>query len=118
MKTRLLAGILLALCIVGCTDFERNTFKTLSASKAVLDDAQTKYEAGIQIPHNACAFALINDGKAAQTTAVNAMLVYEGIKANKGDLAGTTATVTTDLVALAPIVVKVESLIANPASCK
>lgn len=118
MKTlRVVATLMLCACLTACSNFERNTFKTLSASKAVLGDAQTKYEAGTQIPHNACAFALINDGKAAQTTAVNAMLTYEGVKNANGDLATVTATVTSDLIALAPLVVKVEALIANPSSC-
>lgn len=107
---------LFGIVVLACSDFERNTFKTLSASKAILDTSQTDYETGV-IPHNACAYALINNGKAAQTVAVNAMLAYEGVKAAKGDLAATTAIVTADLIALAPIVVNVQSLIANPATC-
>lgn len=117
-SARLLLLPLVLLAAVGCDNFERNTFKTLSASKAVLDDAQVKYEAGTQIPHNSCAFAIINDGKAAQTVAVNAMLNYESVKVAKGDLTSITSVVTLDLVALAPLVVKVESLIANPSVCK
>lgn len=116
-SARLLLPLVL-LAAVGCNDFERNTFKTLSASKAVLDDAQVKYEAGTALPHNSCAFTIINDGKAAQTIAVNAMLNYESVKAAKGDLTSITSVVTLDLVALAPLVVKIESLIANPAVCK
>lgn len=107
----------LSVSIIGCDSFERNTFNTLSASKAILDVAQADYEGGTVIPHSACAYALINNGKAAQAVAVNAMLAYEGVKAAKGDLAATTATVTADLVALAPIVVNVQALIANPATC-
>ena len=107
----------LTIGLTACDEFELSAFQTLSASKAVLDVAQTDYEAGTPIPHNKCAYALINDGKAAQTVAVNAMLTYEGVKAAKGDLSAVTATVTADLVALAPLVVRVQTLISSPAIC-
>lgn len=115
---RITAALMLCACLTACDSFERTTFQTLSASKAVLDTAQNDYEAGTAIPHNKCAYALINDGKAAQAVAVQAMLTYEGVKAAKGNLTAETATVTADLIALAPLMVKVEALIANPASCK
>lgn len=117
MRIKITAALTLCLCLAGCTSFERSTFQTLSASKAVLDQAQTDYEAGTPIPHNQCAYALINDGKAAQTVAVDAMLVYEGEKAAGKDLTSQTTVITADLLSLAPIVVKVQSLIVNPASC-
>lgn len=121
MKPPRLAALILAVpflfALTACNTFERTTFQTLSASKAILDTAQADYEAGTPIPHNACAYALINDGKAAQTTAVNAMLTYEGVKAAKADLTAITATVSADLFNLAPLVVKVQALISNPAVC-
>lgn len=114
---RLSAAFALCLLLTACNTFERNTFKTLSASKAVLDTAQSDYEAGTAIPHNGCAFTLINNGKAVQTVAVNAMLTYEGIKAAGKDLTAQTLEVTADLVKLAPLVVQIQALIANPAVC-
>lgn len=117
MRKLLVLPLLCLFFIAGCDNFERNTFKTLSASKAVLDAAQIDYEAGTPIPHNACAFTLINNGKAAQTVAVNAMLTYEGVKAAKGDLTATTVEVTADLVKLAPLVVQIQALISNPTLC-
>ena len=80
---RFLALLALGLTIglTACDDFERSAFQTLSASKAVLDVAQTDYEQLVlPSPTTKCAYALINDGKAAQTVAVNAMLTYEGGK--------------------------------------
>lgn len=100
-----------------CNTWERTTFQTLATSKAVLDTAQADYEAST-IPKNGCAYSVINDGKAAQTSAVNAMVTYEQLKASKGNLQAQEAVVVSDLVALAPLVVKIESLIASPtAAC-
>lgn len=101
-----------------CNTWERTTFQTLATSKAVLDTAQADYEAST-IPKNGCAYSVINDGKAAQTSAVNAMVTYEQLKAAKGDVTAQEAIVVSDLAALAPIVIKVQSLISNPAAaCK
>lgn len=69
--------------MIGCNTWERTTFQTLSASKAVIDQAQADYEAGT-ITKTAQAFALINSAKKAQTAAVDAMVAYETIKASGG----------------------------------
>lgn len=113
---RILASLVLILCVVGCTDFERQSFQTLSASKAVIDTAQADYEART-IPHNACAFAIINDAKGIQTAAVDSLQVYDKIRMAKGDLTAQTAVVSATLLQLAPEVVKVQALISNPAIC-
>lgn len=115
MKIRLLAALTLCLCLAGCDDFERTTFKTLSASKAVIDQAQADYEART-IPKNACSYSIINDAKAAQTTAVNAMVVYEQEKVVKGDLTSQTAIVASTLGSLPNLIGEVRSLYSNPAS--
>lgn len=104
----------LALCCVGCNDFERTTFNTLSASKAVIDQTQADYEAKT-IPHTQCAYSLINNAKAAQSVAVNAFLDYENIKAAGNDLNTQTSVVVADLANLAPLVVQVKTLVSNPA---
>jgi hypothetical protein len=107
----------LAFACVGCTDFERATFNTLSSSKAVIDQTQADYESKT-IPHTQCAYSLINNAKAAQTVAVDAFLDYESIKNAGKDVTAQTQVVSQDLVALAPLVVQVKSLVSNPtAAC-
>lgn len=109
--------ILLALALLsyigGCSGFERNTFNTLSASKAVLDTAQSDYQSR-KIPQTHCAYFIINDAKVADKAAVSAMVAYEQLKVTKGDLAAEQAIVTTDLATLAPLVIQIQSLIADP----
>ena len=106
--------VLLAVCLltIGCTNFERNTFNSLAASKAVIDTAQKDYTVG-KIVETPCTYALINDAKAAQTTAVNAMLVYETAKTSDNE-----ATVTLAIADILPLVAEVKTLYTNPASCK
>jgi len=106
---------LVLILLAGCNSWERTTFNTLATSKAVLDTAQKDYEAGT-IPQTKCAYALINDGKAAQTVAVNAMIAYEGVKSAKGNLTAQEVIVTGDLGTLAPLVIEVQSLVSNPAA--
>ena len=75
-------GALLGL-ITGCNSFERTTFQALSTSKAVIDQAQTDYEART-LPHTEPVYKAINDAKDAQHTAVDALLTYEQVKTAKG----------------------------------
>jgi hypothetical protein len=110
MKRLLIVSLLF---VVGCSTWERDTFNTLAASKAIVDTAQADYQAKT-IPQSTCAYTAINDAKAAQTAAVNAMVVYEQLKATKGNVAAQEATVTADLGLLAPLVVEIQSLVANP----
>lgn len=111
---RIVLSLLIVACL-GCNTWERNTFNTLASSKAVLDTAQADYE-NHTIPPTKCAYTLINNGKAAQTIAVDAMVAYEQAKTTKGNLPAQEATVVGDLAALAPLVVQVQSLIGNPAA--
>ena len=115
MKTRLLAALTLCLCLAGCTDFERSSFQTLSASKAVIDQGQADYEARV-IPKNACSYAIINDAKAVQNSAVAAMVVYEQEKVVKGDLTAQTAVVVAELGRLPALIGEVKSLYSSPSS--
>jgi hypothetical protein len=112
----ILLSVVCCLGLTGCTNFERNTFNTLAASKAVIDQAQADYTART-IVQNACTYAVINDAKAAQTTAVDAMLVYEQEKNAGTSVTAQVATVTADVAALPAIIVQVKALYTNPAGC-
>lgn len=105
------------LTLSGCTNFERDAFNSLAASKAAIDQAQADYVAKT-LPETACSYALINDAKAAQTVAVNAMLVYETEKAAKANLDAQVQAVTVDLAAIVPLVAEVNTLYTNPSGCK
>lgn len=120
MKKLLVIPLLALVCCFGCNSFERDTFNTLSSSKAVIDQAQADYEGtgSVKISHDQCAFSIINNAKAAQTAAVNTMVVYEQLKASSGNLNQQEAVVITSLASLAPLVVQVQSLVSNPtAAC-
>jgi hypothetical protein len=69
--------------VTGCSDFERQTYKELAASQAVVNQAQDDYESRL-IPRTPAAYAAINKAKAAQTLAVQSMATYEKIKEAKG----------------------------------
>lgn len=114
---RLAAFLALPLLLAGCSSFERDAFNSLSASKAVIDLAQADYTTG-KIKETKCTYALINDAKAAQTTAVDGMLAYETVKAAKGDLAAQSAAVTVDIAAIVPLVAEIKVLYVNPSACK
>lgn len=112
--------VALVVCVAalsGCNSFERNAFNTLSASKAVIDQAQADYTVKT-IQQNACTYAIINDAKAAQIVAVDAMVVYEQEKGLGQNLDAQTANITDDLAAIVPIVVQVKNLYTSPAACK
>jgi hypothetical protein len=114
--THLGLGILLILGLAmvplaGCDSFERTTFNSLAASKAVIDTAQKDYTAGT-IKQTTCTYAVINDAKAAQTVAVNSMLVYETAKTS-----GNEASVELAVADIIPIIAEVKTLYTNPAGC-
>lgn len=111
--------LLCALCL-GCNSWESTTFKTLSASKVVIDQAHKDYEAGV-IPHNGCAYALINQARAADSLAVNAFQVYEQEKQSSAAqtvLADQQTVVAGELAQLAPLISDIALLKSNPiAAC-
>jgi hypothetical protein len=115
----LMLVLVLGLCglMTGCTSFERTTFQTLSASKAVIDQAQIDYQAKA-IPQTACSYALINDAKAAQTASVAAMVVYEEDKAAGASLTAQTAVVTGTIAQIPVLLVDLRGLYGSPAVCK
>lgn len=112
----LVAVGVLSLGLGGCTNFERDAFNTLATSKSVIDSAQDAYTART-IPQTACTYAVINDAKAAQTVAVNSMIVYEQEKAAGKDLSAQTAAITVDLEEIVPLVAEIKMLYSNPSAC-
>ncbi len=112
MKRALFAAVL-ALFIVGCTDWERTTFQTLAATQATLNQAQIDYETGIAIPHSQIAYTVITKAKATDTLAVNAMVTYEQLKANKAApsvQAQAQADVSTAIAQLPTLITDVKAL--------
>jgi hypothetical protein len=70
----------LGLCfgLAGCDSFERGTMHTISASKAVADEAQEEYSAGVLPQSNATHDAITSLVKA-QFVAADALLVYDDL---------------------------------------
>ena len=106
--------LLIPACLISaCSNWERDTFQALSASKAVIDQAGTDYNAGT-IAKSATNEAIITQARNAQTTAVDAMATYEEIKAtaasNTTGLSQQQAIVQTALAAIVPLVVEIKAL--------
>jgi len=129
---RIKQGVLFAIAglaigwLCGCTNWERQAFQSLSASKAAIDAAQQAYEVSAVngpncpvpaaqpcIPHTNAAFTAINKAKDAQKTAVDALVTYETAKANgQGQFALERAQtdVETTLAALPGLISDVKAL--------
>ena len=127
--TVLAAAMLTLAFAVGCQNWERTTFQALSASKTTLDSAQAAYEVSAHtgtcptptatapacIPHTAAAYKTITDAKVLQKGAVDAMVVYEELKAANAApdaLTKAEADVEVALAALSTITGDVKSLYA------
>jgi hypothetical protein len=115
MKRIAIAAVLalVAVGMVGCANWERTTFQTLSTSQAVINQAQADYTTGTAIPRSTAAYNAINTAKTAQNTAVNLMVTYEEIKAAGGTTASLTAAqndVTIALTNLPTIIANVKAL--------
>jgi hypothetical protein len=101
------------LCLVALDAVRRTNFQALAATKAIIDQAQADYEAGIAFPHNAKAYTVINKAKAAQALAVNAMVKYEQLKsqeASAGMLATAQTNVETALADLPNLIASIKGL--------
>jgi hypothetical protein len=110
----LVAGSIICMCMAGCSDWERSTYQTLSATHAVINQAQADYEART-IPRTAGAYAAINEAKAVQTAAVEAMATYESAKyaaAGKDALTAQQNAVTAILLQLPPLIAAIKNLYA------
>jgi hypothetical protein len=120
----LTAALLVTLCIVGCTNWERTTFNTLASSDAAINAAQAAYEVSATapcppqstiacLPHSKAVYTAINKAKAAQTLAVNSMVTYEEVKAaNTGTTAlnAAQADVNAALAQLPTLIANVKAL--------
>lgn len=71
-----------AIAAAACSSWERNTYKSLAASKAVIDQAAADYNAGT-IPRTKTAYALIAKARAAQTAAAEAFEEYAVLKVSR-----------------------------------
>ena len=124
MKRIGIAAVLLALVgLAGCTNWERTTFQTLSATHSALESARLAYEAsatapcstvtGPCIPHSKLAYASISEANNAQNLAVDAMIAYEGLKgggATSTALDAAKAKVEAALAALPVLIADVKAL--------
>jgi hypothetical protein len=109
----LVASLLLgSFGLAGCDDFERKTFQTLSASRALIDQAQIDYETGT-LPHTQASYDAINKAKDAQTAAVRAFQEYEAAKLSvnqNSDVTVQTAALNSALSSLGPTVAGVKHI--------
>lgn len=109
----LIAALFLgSVSLAGCTDFERKTYQTLAASKAVIDQAQDDYESG-KIAKTQAAYNAINHAKDAQAAAVQSFKEYETLKLvvkSGGNLPEKQQAVSDALAQLGPLVATVKQL--------
>lgn len=125
-KLLALTATLMLGAVLGCTNWEQTTYKTLAASQAVLNQAQFDYEVSASqpcaavtvpcLPHTSGVYKTINEAKAAQKTAVDAFVAYEEAKAQGGTSASLTALqadTVTALNALPGIIADVKALYTN-----
>lgn len=109
----LVASLLLgSFGLAGCNDFERKTFQTLSASKALIDQAQIDYETGT-LPHTRASYDAINKAKDAQIAAVRAFQGYEAAKLavnQNSDVTVQMAALNSALSSLGPTVADIKHI--------
>jgi dipeptide/tripeptide permease len=108
-----MVALLLAFMVCGCSTWERNTFNTLASAQAVINTAKSDYNSGA-IPKTKCAADIINEATAADSLAVNAMVVYEQEKAAGGSLSAQQTIVEGELASLGPVIAEIGSLKAVP----
>ena len=114
---RLSVFLALPLILCGCSKFESNAFKTLSASQAVILQARADYISG-KIKNTTCTDALITNATTAHDAAVTALEVYQAEV-----IAGTNAsaqenTVTEDIAGVVAFAADIKLIYTNPTGCK
>jgi hypothetical protein len=106
--------VLLAVCLltIGCTNWEKDAFVSLSASRALIVQAKADYAAKT-IPNTKCTATLIDDAQTAQNSARDAMVVYE-----TGKTASNQAAATLALADIVPLIAEIKTVYTNPSGCK
>lgn len=105
-------------CLAACSSWAQTTYKTLAASKAVIDQAAADYNSG-QLPQTATVRNLIAQARTAQTTAVEAFQAYAAAKlVGSSDAATKQAAVTTLIGDLTSIVGQLQAALARASPVK
>jgi predicted negative regulator of RcsB-dependent stress response len=102
----------LAVSLASCTDWERNTFQTLSASKAVIEQAGDDYN-NKKIQQTKEVYAILLKAGAIHNTANQAFLSYKKIKdagANSTQLNAAIAEVNAAIQQLPGIIAKIKAI--------
>lgn len=113
-----LGVVMCAIVLLGltaCSNWERSTYQSLSASKAVVDQAQADYESKA-LPRTVLVYNAINAAKDAQTAAVQAFAAYEQLKATGAEdtrLRGQQAVVDAALQRIPPLIAALKALYAD-----
>lgn len=113
----LLILLTLPALLIGCSNFERNAFNTLSASQAVIVQARTDYVSG-KITQTTCTDVIITDATEAHNVAVTALEVYDAEKAAGTDVAAQGVAVTGDVASVVTLAAEIKTLYTNPSGCK
>ncbi len=113
-KSKIVSALLLAVlaltCVtVGCSNWERQTYNSLAASKAVIDQAAKDFNAGA-LPQSAQVKLAIENAQKVQAAAVNAFWGYEQAKiAKSGDLAAKQKAVVDALARVPEVLALIQS---------
>lgn len=107
-KIRLLPVLLFVLCFAACSDWEHQTYRSLAASKAVIDEAGTMYNAG-QLPQTKPVYDLITHARQVQKAAVDAFASYAAAKLGGAPA----ATVAEQQAAVNATILQVQQVIAD-----
>lgn len=113
----LLILLTLPALLIGCSNFERNAFNTLSASQAVIVQARTDYISG-KITQTTCTDAIITDATEAHNVAVTALEVYDAERVAGTDVAAQGVAVTGDVASVVTLAAEIKTLYTNPSGCK
>ena len=81
-RSKVVLLLALALVFAACTSWEQQTYQTLAATKAVIDQAAVDYNAGV-LPQTRTVHDLIEKARLAQKTAVDAFSAYAVVKVAK-----------------------------------
>jgi hypothetical protein len=99
--------------LAACNSWDKQTYQALAASKAVIDQAASEYNAG-QVPQTATVRNLIAKARTAQTAAVEAFQAYAAAKlVGSSDVATKQAAVATLLGDVTALVGQIQDALAH-----